>query len=68
LLRSGRNAKDENIGAIGGRDQLLKLSHDGAAGNDCDTRKARSASSLDSPRTDRRQIEAAILRRFRRLN
>src|SRR5215475_5585033 len=59
---SGHNANDENIIAIGGRNQLLQFSDDGAPCNDCDARKTGATRALDGAGTDRGQIKAAILR------
>ncbi len=46
----------------------IRLGHDGAAGDDGDAGKARPGHAFHGARSDRRQVDAAVLRRLRRLH
>ena len=51
--RSGRHADDENFGAVGRRDQAVRLGNDGRAGRHRDAGKAGADGALDRLRADR---------------
>ena len=63
-----RHANEEDPRAIGGRAHLVGLGNDRAAGGDGEPGKAGARDIFDRFRTDRRQVEAAVLTRLGRFD
>ena len=62
------DAEDEQLRGVGRARDLLRFGDDRAPRHDRDAGEPRARRRLHGPRPDRRQVEAAVLRRLRRLD